>query len=44
MFGGTGWSSCVVLRACKMGWITFDEVEVLYVVYDYSHHPLVIYP
>jgi hypothetical protein len=33
-----------VLRACKMDWICFDEVEVVFVVYDYFHHPLVDYP
>lgn len=31
-FGGMGWSYCVVLRACKMDWICFDENEVLFLV------------
>ena len=32
LFGGMGWSYCVVLRACKMDWICFDENEVLFLV------------
>ena len=39
-----GWAGLAVLCACEMDWICFDEVEDLFVVYDYTHHPLVDYP